>query len=177
MAHKCETCQKEFSTKTNLVKHLKKKTKCISPEFYSESYNPDTDINNCEFCGNHFLSQSGLSRHRHKTCKKSPYVQKIDASTKSMTIDNSHNTTENHTQSHNITINQINQYYIIYDKKIAIEDLRKMDPSKKSTHEYIREIFPQVQNYTGNEDINHILDDKTIKKIFNRDRYSKLVNS
>jgi hypothetical protein len=63
---------------------------------------------------------------------------------------------------------------------MTIDEIMKINPVNKSSHEYLQKIFPEIQNYLGNEKINHIIDEKSIKKIFNNNAeitFSELLNT
>lgn len=79
--HICKRCGQESSTKSNLLKHLRRKNPCVPDntnektitiedyidELLHREYNDKTY--DCEFCGTKFNSRSNKSRHK-KTCEK-----------------------------------------------------------------------------------------------------------
>ena len=60
--HVCKKCEKQFSRKENLARHLNKKQSCVIEE---EGQRPCS----CQYCNKQFSFDSNLSRHR-KTCSQ-----------------------------------------------------------------------------------------------------------
>ena len=183
MAHHCDTCLRDFDKRANLVKHLHRKNRCVAPSEILASYRPDPDSLTCEFCGAEFSAKSNLSRHKHKHCKKSPFVMKVVAPVSNTTTTtnitsntDSHDTTA--TDSHDTNIDShdtnttnnttnITQYFIIYNKKLTLDQIKEIDPLKTSCHPKLHETFPDVLYPFVHEDTSGILDVKFIKKSYN----------
>ena len=163
MEFECQICKKQFNRRYNLELHLKKQKQCSPPDLFSEKYKlkKDGEIV-CEFCGNNYSSIQGLSNHKHKYCKKSPFVVKLaapvtttSATTNTTTNTDSHdttNTTDSHdttntTDSHDTTKISQDTTKISKDTNIDSHDTNNITQyffiyDKKLTLEQIKEINP-----------------------------------
>ena len=117
---KCEYCNKEFTKKNNLYRHIKhicKKAKELK----------------CNYCEKVFNNHSSYYRHMKHFCKhKLEEDNIIDSNFKNKLIpfnQNSHNTTNNNTNtntntnhSHNSTVNNVGQINNITIKNFGAED-------------------------------------------------------
>lgn len=64
----CNLCNKEFSRKQSLQRHLKKKFPCVKKEEVEEEEEVEEKKIKCEFCDKSYKQKQHLTRHL-KTCK------------------------------------------------------------------------------------------------------------
>ena len=67
MSDPCEFCQKTFSTKGNLLKHI---PKCKKNPGRVERITVEKERSfKCEFCGTMFITEHNLSKHKTEKCR------------------------------------------------------------------------------------------------------------
>mgnify|MGYP002130015268 CR=1 FL=1 len=140
--YKCMRCNHIFTYKTDMIRHLNKKNKCIimsnneksENQLYNESLikiNIEDGLNldikivakkyTCDICKNKFYNKSNLKRHKEtsKSCKKNS-ISETPQNIQNISIQNTfHNT-------YNIHINNLRGFDEDWDVSRISHDMRKL---------------------------------------------------
>jgi len=107
---KCRHCYKVFDKKSNFIRHLKRKNPC-------HKGNPNLK---CQYCHKQYSRKDSMNRHKKKMHTD---------------IINNNNNNNNNSgiigNDNTVTINNINQYFLLPSQMHYIDDLKIIEPIKK----------------------------------------------
>ena len=73
----CENCNKEYTDKSDYVRHCNRKIKCKKSLRFPSKVSPVVEYK-CENCEKTFTRKDNLERHRDSRCKVTKETNKID---------------------------------------------------------------------------------------------------